>query len=324
MYPIMSTPTSVRTRNGAAPTDRGVSSHRNPGADARTEPEVKERAVRFGRGSGLVGIVSEPQRARERTTGVILVNAGILHRVGPSRLNVYMARNFARAGFPCLRFDLSGIGDSDPSRDALPFEESSVRDVREAMDFLGANRDLDGFTVVGLCSGADLAYRAALADPRIRAIAPIDGHAYHTWRYHLHRFGPRFFRFGSWWNLVTGRTYIGPWVRGVFSGDRGEPGARGDVEGDIFQRPLPPKEELQGQLQILVDRGVRIFAVFSGGMRGRYNYGSQFRDAFRSVDFHGLLDETFLRDADHTFTNPRRRGVLVDAVTEWALDRRAT
>jgi hypothetical protein len=42
----------------------------------------------------------------------VLLNAGAVHRQGPFRLYVHLARRLAALGFSCVRFDQPGIGDS--------------------------------------------------------------------------------------------------------------------------------------------------------------------------------------------------------------------
>src|SRR5688500_20259796 len=71
---------------------------------------LRERAIRFGSGERLVGILTDPADGEDaqRPTAVF-VTAGMLHRVGPNRLYVTLARRLARLGVPSMRFDLSEI-----------------------------------------------------------------------------------------------------------------------------------------------------------------------------------------------------------------------
>jgi alpha/beta superfamily hydrolase len=69
--------------------------------------------VLFGRTRSLVGIITDPPEAERdpQRPAIVCLNAGIIHRVGPHRLYVKMARTLAAMGFVVLRFDFSGIGD---------------------------------------------------------------------------------------------------------------------------------------------------------------------------------------------------------------------
>src|SRR6185295_20136065 len=98
----------------------------------------------------LVGIVTDPpgfvpSRSAGGPLGAILLNAGVIHRVGPSRLYVYLARELAALGCVAARFDHSGIGDSTVRRDGSSFEESSLVEAREAMDALQESRGVERF-----------------------------------------------------------------------------------------------------------------------------------------------------------------------------------
>jgi len=83
---------------------------------------MREEAVLFGKTRSLVGIITDPHTVvnAHNHPAIVLLNAGVLHRVGPNRLYVKIARKLASAGFVVLRFDLSGIGDSKARRDNLP------------------------------------------------------------------------------------------------------------------------------------------------------------------------------------------------------------
>ena len=129
----------------------------------------REKAVRFGTTASLVGVLTEavagtPDADRP---AVLFLNSGILHRVGSCRMHVRLARALSAEGFHCLRFDYSGIGDSDQRRDSLSFEESAVVETREAMDYLAKAKGTKRFVLMGLCSGADMAHETALADERV-------------------------------------------------------------------------------------------------------------------------------------------------------------
>lgn len=149
---------------------------------AEATQECVERPVRFGDGK-LFGILTQTilavgsrpgftaaaQGRHASTVGVVLANVGAIHRVGPGRFYVSMARALALLGFPTLRLDLSGIGDSPPAQGALESEvyaPSAIADLRAAMDHLEQNLGIQRFVVVGLCSGAYAAYQTARVDPR--------------------------------------------------------------------------------------------------------------------------------------------------------------
>ena len=58
----------------------------------------------------LTGILSQPEQASDTT--VIVVVGGPQYRVGSHRQFLQLARHLARQGYPVLRFDGRGMGDS--------------------------------------------------------------------------------------------------------------------------------------------------------------------------------------------------------------------
>ncbi len=135
-----------------------------------------ERVLRFGPGGSLVGVLCSPAPALARRTAALLLNTGANGRVGVGRFGVRMARRLAALGIASLRMDLPGLGDSeaaegaDPAMAPDPFGDGLVPAARAGRDALaaeGASRCL----VIGLCSGAHVALRLALLDPRIDGLA---------------------------------------------------------------------------------------------------------------------------------------------------------
>ncbi len=124
---------------------------------------VVERIVTIG-AAGLFGIVAEPADGGGATTAVLL-NAGIINHVGPSRLWVEFARRWAAGGVRTLRFDLSGLGDS-PAR---PGQRVDQMYPPEAFDDLAdmikemAGGGPGDVVLTGLCSGGYHSIEGAMA-----------------------------------------------------------------------------------------------------------------------------------------------------------------
>jgi pimeloyl-ACP methyl ester carboxylesterase len=142
---------------------------------AVADKRVRETPWRIMQPFGdLFGVLAEP--AAEPASGLcaVMLNAGAIRRIGPSRMWVETARRWAAMGVPTLRLDLEGIGDADG--DADRFTELSelyvprlVDQVIAALDVLQAQGAGERFVLSGLCSGAYWSFQAALRDERVAA-----------------------------------------------------------------------------------------------------------------------------------------------------------
>jgi len=166
--------TWLHTGNPASP--RAVSISAQDSARVPFEGgRLTERAIRLGP-AGLFAMATEPDAPTGSPT-VLMLNAGNDWHVGPNRLWVDLSRRWAAAGFRCVRFDESGLGDS-PARPEKPanlvrspdaFDD--VRDARVAVE----PDDPTNVVLVGLCSGGYQALEDALVRPTraIYAINPV-------------------------------------------------------------------------------------------------------------------------------------------------------
>ena len=143
-------------------------------------PTTKHKALLLGEHETILGIATEPAVLDPEKPICLVLNAGIIHRIGAHRNAVNIARALAEAGFLVVRLDLSGIGDSPRRRDALDFGASAVADVREVMDHLSSLYATPRFVAIGLCSGADNAFQTAIVDDRLVGAVFLDGYAYPT------------------------------------------------------------------------------------------------------------------------------------------------
>jgi exosortase A-associated hydrolase 1 len=106
------------------------------------------------------------------TLGVVVVVGGPQYRVGSHRQFVLLARALARAGYPVLRFDYRGMGDSEGE---LKGFEHAASDMRCAIDALLARvPQLREVVLWGLCDGASAACFYAAGDARVRALALLN------------------------------------------------------------------------------------------------------------------------------------------------------
>jgi pimeloyl-ACP methyl ester carboxylesterase len=121
---------------------------------------------------GLFGILSEPLAVSPAGICVVLLSAGAIHRIGPNRMWVEVARRWAGKGVPVLRLDFAALGDADGdsaiSRDpAARYAPETIDQIRATLDALEARGVASRFILSGLCSGAYWSFRGALEDERV-------------------------------------------------------------------------------------------------------------------------------------------------------------
>jgi pimeloyl-ACP methyl ester carboxylesterase len=294
---------------------------------------VTERAYTFGAGKGLVGVVSqpEPSKLRAGTPGVILLNAGLVHRVGPYRLHVDLARRLADHGFLVLRFDQSALGDSEPRQGRATYEERAVLDVGEAMDFLADKYKLSRFVPMGICSGAMNSHRAAVADARVCGAVLIDGYTYRTAASAMRHYVPRLLSPAAIEGTLRRRltdlrqAMRGTAPRALGSGESTSeaqatkaPVAADEQPGDagaIFEQDWPPQATVAAELRQLADRGAEMLFVYTAA--DGYNHVGQFAEMFPDAAVLARTEVEYFPKADHTFTLLGDRRALIERIERW-------
>lgn len=250
-------------------------------------------ALDGGRGFGLLTRASGAARG----TTVVLLNAGLIHRVGPFRLHVRLARELAESGFHVLRFDLPGIGDGPAGSDA-----GNESFVSEAFDAVQAATGSQDFVIGGICSAADQGWRCAVSDPRVTGLLLLDGMAEKNLWFHAARLVRLMGRPPSAW-LGTFRRLLRPKTTEV-------------SEIDDF-RDWPTPQEFRSQLSEMLARGVRVFAFYTGGIPYYLLHRRQFDTTFGASRNHESLRVEFWPDLDHTLFSPVDREQAVGRIKEW-------
>ena len=281
--------------------------------------------------SGIVGVVTLPSSSTPSTSGsvdstasetkpaLILFNAGLLHRVGPNRLNTTLARLCADDGYPSLRLDLTGLGDSPAlSAGAEPQSSSNnnnvENDLSDAMNFMQEQYQVKEFILIGLCSGALDALAVAAIDKRVVAAVCIDGIAFRTFRFYAkHIFShklTRMLQIKNWrrllYRVTEGETEYGQLVGGMQN-------SMAD-DGNIARYSRQRYAEL---LKSMDERYVRLLFIYTGGAGQFYNYAGQFREMFRGFRFSDRISSKFHPQADHLFMLEHHRKALIVDIRQW-------
>jgi len=291
----------------------------NPDADGKAGNQMTEQVVLFGAQASLCGLLARPVAAPTRPP-IILLNTGIIHRVGHHRMNVTISRLYAAKGHPVVRFDFGGIGDSPVQSETLAPLDANLASITEVCDWLETNLGQSGFILMGLCSGADHSIIHASRDPRIAGVVLIDPSIPRTFRFFVKNVARDLSRPAVWVNLATGRSKT--WAR--FRRLMGQSSGSGAVQPETkepFARPELENPEviafLEKTYQDAVDNGARILAIFTGGHDFQHNYRRQLLDALPRVKFRNRLNLHFYADCDHTFTYERHRKRLLAELDRW-------
>ncbi len=287
-------------------------------APAPAAARVAEKAHTFGEGRLLFGIASLPagQTPAPERPAVVLLNAGLVHRVGPFRLHVELARRLAGRGFLTLRLDQSALGDSLPRPGGLSYEERAVIDARETIDFLAEHYGARRFVLVGLCAGAINAHRAAAADPRVDGIVLLDGYAYRTPGYWRELLLSRLLDERAW--RARARQARLALERALRQGRGGPAEATaaelpGEDAAAIFEQDWRPLAEVRRELEGSLDRGLRALFVYTGGWSS-YVFAGQFDEMFPALRGRERVEVRYLPLADHTYVLLEHRETMLREV----------
>jgi len=295
---------------------------------------MKEKAVTLGRFKSLVGVVAEPD-GDTREPAVLLLNAGLIHRIGPNRVYVKLSRTLARQGFRVLRFDLSGIGDSLPRPDHMPVEQFTIDDVVQAMDYLSATYGSQRFVLMGHCAGAYHSFRTAAQDRRVSGVVMMnpDGGEAEWVEYDRKRKLARYYQ-----NYYGKKTLLDPqrWKR-FFIGQISYRNVIKNllqnvlwsrISGFCFrlrqrvgkQPPTQADEKLftvEAILRKLFELDTRVLLIYSEGATSLERVQNNMGRALKQLSAAGKLQLAIISGADHIFSPLASQADLLRGIERW-------
>ena len=267
-------------------------------------------------GDMLLGILAMPETPAD--TGVVVVVGGPQYRVGSHRQFLLLSRAAAAAGYPVLRFDYRGMGDSEGQpRDFLAVDS----DIAAAIDALYKNApSVKQVALWGLCDGAsaallycrhtnDLRVRGVcLLNPWIRSAASLA--RTQVKHYYVQRLAERAF----WLKFLSGKVAWGA-LRSLASNVRAAfPGAGSTVVTGtpLFQTAMAQAIQTPNRSALLLlserDYTAKEFLEYA-------KTDAVWADALS----HPLLQRYELPDADHTCSSAALRELVETRMLKWLM-----
>lgn len=230
---------------------------------------------------------------------VVLLNAGLIHRTGPFRLHVHIARELAAKGFDVFRFDMPNIGDAPTGSHATG--ESVLQEVLDTVqDATGAGDIIVG----GICSAADMGWKLAVRDRRVSGLLLLDGMAVKNHWFWVGQIGMFLKRAPSTW--------AGTAIRFFKPKPDGAPSL-------MDFRDWPDHETFKSQLAKMLERGVKVLAMYSGGISFYLLHPRQLDATFGPARRNPQLEIEYWPEMDHILFSPRDRQRAVERIREWSM-----
>jgi pimeloyl-ACP methyl ester carboxylesterase len=296
---------------------------------------LTERALRFGPDQILFSVITEPPVAELRKRAVIFLNTGAVHHVGLNRMSVSLARRWGRRGYLSLRMDLAGIGDSE-TRPGRPLHEvfppTAIEEIREAIELVRTRHGITDLTLVGTCSGATLALRAAIAGLPVNRIFLVNPMIF-FWKKSVSNsdirriseavrnpigYRQRIFSALHWKRLLTGQVRLGVVPRVYLH--RLILGVRSIVREIARRIRVHLPGDIGWELESIAARGVKIVFVFA-----RNEPGIDLLNIEAGSSLGRLGDQCHVRiieGGDHAFSEQASRSTLENILSEELFARR--
>jgi len=302
-------------------------------------PPVRESLQQIAAESELFSILTERVDGGTARPWIVMLNGGAAYHIGPGRLHVQLARHLATLGYPCLRMDISGLGDSpadDPRHENDAYAATAFRDVALTCDYLNRLQPDRPIVLMGLCSGAYAAFQSVVQLPHPALIEGIllnpltffwrEGMSLtasptqrlQTWHYYR----SIVFDSNNWRQLFSGKPGMGVagavrrFVQRMFPRATHTllPQIARDSRSDYGH---PAKEDLSADLSRVATTSRKLAMFVSEGDPGHFLLMHQARRKALKLIRKGQLKCFFVKDADHTFSTEAARRSLTQTLTDY-------
>lgn len=221
-----------------------------------------EQPVTFeSQGCRLFGVLHQPDGGTVERA-VVFLHGWSGYRTGPHQMFVRAARRWEREGMASLRFDFRGRGDSEGVMEHATLS-TMAEDTAAAVAWLVEQTGVERVTLLGICSGSEVAFGAATAHPAIDSLAlwsaPIFAAEASVEReikkktFYLREYGRKLFRATTWRKLFTGALQPKTIARVLLgkSGGNVEGGQPGQLPQGFRQKTLERFKQFRGNVLLI-------------------------------------------------------------------------
>jgi pimeloyl-ACP methyl ester carboxylesterase len=284
-----------------------------------------EHAVAFQneRGENLVGVWHETQSAvRDPQSAILMLHGWTGYRTGPHQMLTRAARRFAAQGFPVLRFDFAGRGDSDGEAE-LATLATMTEDARAALRWLEREQGSARAIVLGLCSGCEVALAtAALASENVEQLllwsAPVfaaqqsEARRARKRKSHLREYARKLLRPTTWAKAISGKVDVRGVQRVLAEGGGQE---NKNVEsGDPGHLPRGWRSEALGKFK---RTRMPLFMVYGTADPTTQEALKWHRDLLAARELPASPEVHLVADANHSYYGLEWEEEVFDATEKW-------
>ena len=253
------------------------------------------------KGAALAGWLHEA----DGTTGILIVQGGGQTRVGPQRLFARLAAGLSAAGYPVLRFDRRGIGDSGGEDAGF---EGARADIEAAAAALRQSQpQLTALAGLGLCDGATALLDAAPGLDGLVLLNPwtIEEGAPPTAAAVKHHYRSRMMQPAAWKRALAGKIDLRSALASIAASYRkSESRGEGGADTSLEDRVAAKLAGLPENTLFILSRRDRTAMTFAEG-------------AGREVP----AAQRLLLDADHAFSAASEYWALTDGISAFLRER---
>ena len=285
-----------------------------------TAPPCHESALALPcAGELLPAVLAQPDPATPtQPLGVLVVVGGPQYRVGSHRQFVQLARHLAAHGYPVLRFDVRGMGDSPG--EVRGFEDLHD-DIAAGIDgLLQAVPAVRSVVLWGLCDGAaaSLLYLHQRADPRVAGLCLLNpwarspqGLARTQIR---HYYAARLLQAAFWRKLLGGGVGLRA-LRDLAGNLRQASAERAKPASSTFQQRMAAAwRAFPGRILLLLSAQDMTAQEFTDHARTD--------PAWAGLLARPHVQRAMLEQADHTLSTPQPRAQMERLTLQWLDDLR--
>lgn len=305
-------------------------------------------------GHKLFGIVhpAECTTGSSKKQGIVLLDPGIKYRVAPHRLNIKIARKLAAIGFPIIRFDPHGIGDSEGEllENAMVYEIwGKIQTGIFVSDTVMANRviaercGVKELVLIGTCGGAITALLTAAEDRNVRRLCLIDipltlatrdmsfadvvteGSRKADWLFS--EYIRRVFSMKSWYRLVTMksdfrgiRIVLALKLRKLLGSSQKKGVGEENIERICSEKGL--NRLFFSSLEKFISRGGDVLFIIAGngpegGAFQQHLRNGFYKERFNELVHKGNIELLFVEGSNHIYSLEAWQNALLEKVLMW-------